>query len=160
MRSKIITGIVITLTLMGCSTSYIMRDDYDETVNFNELKSYDWKPINGIKWLDHKAFKRAVDETLSGKGYNLSPVDADFVIETTFSKKAIRRSTVGPRNRPEKGELILIFLTPDTEESIWHGMARVEYDSRFPMQKQDIDIDKAVSTALASFPPPPSNSKQ
>jgi len=148
--------VVITLFLIGCSTSYKMLDDYDGPVRFNDLKAYDWKPISGLKWLDHSAFKRAVDETLSRKGYNFSPVDADFVIETGYNKSALRRSTAGPRIRPQKGELMLIFVTPDTEETLWHGKARVEYDSRFPMQIQDIDIDKAVYDILDSFPPPPS----
>lgn len=156
MKSKVITGVMITLFLMGCSTSYKILDDYDGPFIFNDLKTYDWKPINGLKWLDHSAFKRAVDETLSSKGYNFSPVDADFVIETGYNKSALRRSTAGPRVRPQKGELILIFVTPDNEETMWHGKARVEYDSRFPMQIQDIDIDKAVNDILDSFPPPPS----
>lgn len=156
MKSKMTAGVVITLLLISCSTSYKTLDRYDETVNFNELQTYDWKPINGLNWLDHSTFKHAVDEMLSSKGYHFSPVDPDFVIETGYNKSALRRSTAGPRVRPQKGELILIFVTPDTKETMWHGKARVEYDSRFPMQIQDIDIDEAVNTILAGFPPPPS----
>ncbi len=158
MKSGMITGVLATLILVGCSAGYEVLDKYDSKVDFNELKTYRWKPIEGIKWLDHEAFMHAVDENLSQKGFRLTLEEGDFVAETFFSKSALRRPGVGPRIRPHEGELILNFATPDTEKSLWHGSARVEYDSRFPMQQQNIDIEKAVSTMLESFPPPPSTS--
>jgi len=158
MKSAMIAGILTTLILIGCSAGYDVLDKYDGPVDFNELRTYTWKPIEGIKWLDHAAFMHAVDQNLSKKGFRLSPADADFVAETFFSKSALRRPGVGPRIRPHEGELILNFATPDAMASLWHGSARVEYDSRFPLQQQNIDIEKAVSTMLESFPPPPSTS--
>ncbi|VAW57935.1 hypothetical protein MNBD_GAMMA11-1426 [hydrothermal vent metagenome] len=76
--------------LAGCSTLSV-NYDYNQTFNFNQLKTYDWIPFPEdmpASELDRARFVAAIENNLAEKGFTRDTFDPDFLIATHFGKES------------------------------------------------------------------------
>jgi len=73
---------VCFLLFTGCA-SFDVSYDYDQTVDFASIKTYDWMPAPQKSWgneLTVKHIKMAVNSQLQGKGLSISEANPDILI--------------------------------------------------------------------------------
>ncbi len=76
--------------MVGCSTTYDVKHDYDRQVNFADLKTFDWIPVPekaGINSLVVQRVKKAVNAELQAKGLMMASNSPDFLIAQHLGKK-------------------------------------------------------------------------
>ena len=158
---------------VSCSKVYNVHYDYDNNVNFANLKTYDWMPVPeraDIDSLDIKRVKKAVNVELEAKGLEISSDNPDFLIaEHLGSKDKVNVTNWGygyrggfwiergvTVNQIEIGSLILDFVDAKSKELLWRGTAKALIDDAMPPEKREKLIKEAVQEILKNFPPPPS----
>lgn len=70
------------LLFTGCA-SFDVNYDYDQTVDFASIKTYDWMPVSMKSWgneLTVKHIKLAVNNQLQAKGLSMSSDNPDILI--------------------------------------------------------------------------------
>ena len=150
------TGILLctALLIISCSTIYDTSYDYDKNIDFNNLKTYAWRPIaekNRLDQLVIERIKNAVNANLSKKGFKQADNNPDFLIETVFGERQRRVR----RYRYIEGHLSIDFVEPDSSRLFWHGSAKADLDFKYTPEKSDEIIEDAVTKILRYFPPPP-----
>ena len=136
--------------------------DYDIDADFSKLKRYTWLPLPVTAKFDPlnaKRFKNEIDKNLQARGLVDTQNNPDFLIKGRFTLVKQMDTTSGPADYgiyPE-GLLLLVFLNPDTQETIWWGETRLRVKPEMtPIEKEKL-VSDSVSAVLGNFPPPPSN---
>lgn len=169
--------IFLTGFIICCSAIYGVSYDYNKSIEFVGLKTYDWMPVPekaDINNLDAVRIKKAVNTELEAKGLTKASADPDFLIaEHIKTKDKINIISwgydCGPRTRYwgpcrgpggvyvsqyEEGTIILDFVDPETMSVIWHGAAKSVVDDTMKMEQREKLIKEAVQKILRNFPPP------
>jgi len=168
-------GMVICV---GCSR-YTVQSSFDPAVNFQALKTYDWKPGPQPSLGDPRVsdalvdttVRGAVDRELAAKGFSKSSAgSADFLlaydggINFETSVVAITRSTnagggafVARQHIDtadfEQGTLVLMAFEPETAKPIWRGVVTGIFDPTATPEQRRQRITDAVHKLLRQFPP-------
>lgn len=85
---KLLLPLAAAFFLTSCSTLSV-NYDFNEQVDFNSYKTYDWLPLPDSardNELNRQRFVNAVNNNLSGKGFALDAARADFKIASHFGK--------------------------------------------------------------------------
>ncbi len=155
--------LLFTALVIGCST--IITDvnyDYDETVDFANLKTYAWdssRPSSRNDELIIKRIRRVVDEQLAAKGFTAASERPDFLIalQGTKTTKVERWDSQHfdswDTYTYEEGTLVLDFLDGKTKEPIWRGTAMGVLDPSPTPEEREENANKAVARMLKYFPP-------
>lgn len=80
---------VVLIILSSCSTLSVDYD-FDQKINFNQYKKFDWLPFPEdmqANQLNRARFVTAVEENLTIKGFTQNSSKPDFVIATHFGKE-------------------------------------------------------------------------
>lgn len=161
---------------LGCASMKI-DTDWDPSVDFSALETYDWKPTLpfGDPRTDNSLLedrvRRAVDRELATKGYKRRRGRVpDFYVSyiaAIESKLDVRVVNDYYGYRPgwgswetntyvreyDQGSLILDVSDPTSSNLLWRGMAEAEIDdSGTPQERQQV-VSEAVGRMLERFPP-------
>jgi hypothetical protein len=174
----LIIRFVVALSLLGflgCS-SISVSSDYNESTDFNELKTFAWKlktpegdiDLGGANLLDRERIEDAIAAELANKGYmEIIAGDSDFHV--TYFARTEERIQVqpmgGPMIRPgwgmgyaevyqyEEGTLIIDLLDAKQQHIIWRGVAKGVLNWRGTTGGKTQLISEAVQKVFAQFPP-------
>lgn len=167
----------ITLTV-SCSPIYGVSYDYQRTVNFTHLMTYDWLPVPkeaNISSLDLARIKSAVNSELEAKGLKMTSRNPDFLIaEHLGTKDKVIIDGWGYYDDPylfywrgyrgyggltayqyEEGIIILDFVDPGSKNLIWRGTAKGVLSGATTPEKRDTLVKEAIRKILKHFPPTP-----
>ena len=161
---------VTFMILAHCACSTLSVEyNYDSSVNFSGLKTYDWTSESEmmigdsrVDWkLLHSQVRSAVDRELSSKGFTRQASgNPDFLIAyygivgTKVQEVAIRyRQPQADYRDYDVGTLVLDIMGPDTRKSIWRGSAQTEIDFSASSQEKKDRINETVRRILEKFPP-------
>jgi len=174
-RNLCLTSIIITLALMGCS-SISVTVNYDETINFNEYKTF--------------SFERPRQQQVSGQGATIPILTKEIMLEIqpiieskglikAASKKNAdllvifyaavknRRDVVRPTNRggrrggragrtrPGRGvryiedDLVIDLVDQKREKLVWKGINKGALDRTDPQK----NLKESAAKILENFPP-------
>jgi len=173
-----VVGFLALTMCAGCSR-YTVQSSHDPAVNFQALKTYDWKPGPQPSLGDPRVSDKLVDTTirsvvdgeLAAKGFTKSSADsADFLlaydggINFETSVVAITRSTnagggafvpwqhIDTANF-EQGSLVLMVFEPRTVQPIWRGVVTGMFDPTATPEQRRQRITDAMHKLLKQFPP-------
>jgi hypothetical protein len=167
-------GIILIFTFSGCA-SLSVKSDYDASASFSGLKTYGWLPAPKeviddprVDWeLLSSRIRTAVDRELSEKGFTRQTTGSpDFLIgfQATLDKKMTwqemdreygRRGGY-PRWTQEvydQGTLVLDVIDVESQKIIWSGSATDKVNFSLSPEKEEAEINEAVSKMLKEFPP-------
>jgi hypothetical protein len=166
----------VLAALVGCA-GLDVDTDYDPSVDFTKLKTYDWAPSQPDGTTDELADKRlrvAVDNELGKRGYVLASDAPDFLVSAVVTTQTTTAGSVGvgasvgipvghggtvslgggkskPRMKTE-GTLVLDFLDAKSRSLMWKGSATAAIKDVSP-EEQQTRISRVVADVLAEFPP-------
>ena len=89
MRLNLILSMLALCILSACSTLSV-NYDYNQKIDFNRYKTFDWLPFpedTQIDELNRARFVSAVESNLTKKGFTQDTSKPDFVIATHFGKE-------------------------------------------------------------------------
>lgn len=176
---KNITLIAVLCTFVaGYAVAGDSNYDYDTSVDFAALKTYDWMPVTGNAAGDElliKKIKNTLDTQLQAKGRTITADNPDFLIGMELSGKttyggstgvgmsigipvgrAGRVSVGGGKSKAhekKEGTLVIDFVDAKTKSLLWRATATEAVDpSASPEEKQQM-IDEVIAAMLDHFPP-------
>ncbi len=161
----------------ACSTISV-NSDYDRSVNFEGLRTYDWLPEPQQKQhspqventLVKARVRHAVERELDNKGYRKVSEAPDFYLAYhTAVQKKVEVQTVpagGRRGRRggwggvytdvyeyDEGTLILDIVSAGKQELMWRGTAKAVMNWKGSPETKTENINEAVGKILERFPP-------
>lgn len=168
------------LVLSGCSSVNVVHD-YDESVDFNALKTYAWKhakqPQTGNPRIDNdlidERVRTAMNSELTAKGFRLvDGAEADFQVAYFVEYKqrvggssvsfGVGRGSYGRHGGVgysttisdyEEGHLTIDVIDPTTDKNFWRGIGRrTSYESNNPKKITKV-VNQSVASVLKKFPP-------
>jgi len=170
LRSSLVS-LILAVPLAGCSTvSY--SSDFDTSVDFAKLTTYDWIPQpekSQVETLDAQRIRNAVDQELSRKGFRVAADNPDFVV--VFQLQTRTRTDVRDWSSPhrygwywddrrievrqyEEGTLSIDMYDPRSRKMIWSGRATAALASTPPPPaEREKKINEVVRGILEAFPP-------
>ncbi len=165
---------------LGCQSMDI-SSDWDGSVDFSKLSSYDWMPEpepsgpGKSDSLTRDRVHRAVDRILAARGYAYQPsgtpdflvgyigaVESKLDVSTINDYYGYRPGWAGADygtgartvvREYDQGTLILDILDPHTSKLMWRGSARAEVTRAETPQEREVIINEAVGLILERFPP-------
>jgi len=173
---KVTGSIVLCLVLLAAGCSSMSVDyDYEPSMNFAKLRTYDWgsqpdslsggaKEAIERNSLTDERIKNALTRQLAGKGMKLDPKHPDFLVVWHIgveNKVNVRpygysyryRGTGAAARKYREGTLIVDFVDPKTKQLMWRGIARDVLPLKSTPQKSEKLINEAAEKILAGFPP-------
>ncbi len=180
-RIRDLLPILMTLCALACSSVYV-TSDYDVTMDFGSLETYDWAPppegASKDPRVNNRLFdgrvRRAIDYELSQRGYRMvANGSPDFWV--TYHVALDRKLDVTTvQNYPvhygsyrtwggysethvreyEEGTLLIDVVAPESKSLIWRGTALTEVREQSSPEERTARIDEIVGAVLAKFPPP------
>lgn len=169
--------ILATLFITASCSSVQVTTDYDDSVNFTELKTYafmkDGVDKINISDLDKKRILNAIDQQLAAKGYTKSE-NPDLLINLfTDAKEIVNVNTfyggwgygmyrpwgwnpwmMGPGyqsvSTSTQGILYIDFLKASNKELIWQGKGTGYLTTN--QSKKEARINEFVTKVLETFP--------
>jgi len=179
--------LVLMLSVAGTAAAQDVRYNFDKAANFSSFKTYKWVEIKGataLADLPNRQVKAAVDAELSRKGLVRSTSDtADLYIgyQAAISQEKEFTSydtgwgygpgyygggwygggggmTTGTTTTIYVGQLALDMYASSPHTLVWRGVASKTLDEKAKPDKQQKNLEKAVTKMLKNFPPPPPKS--
>lgn len=175
---NIMLVVVLCIFVAGYAVAGDSNYDYDTSVDFAALKTYDWMPVTGNaagNELLIKKIKNTLDTQLQAKGRNITADNPDFLIGMELSGKttyggstgvgmsigipvgrAGRISVGGGKSKAhekKEGTLVIDFVDAKTKSLLWRATATEAVEpSASPEEKQQM-IDEVIAAMLNHFPP-------
>lgn len=163
MQLNISLAAAFILALVAACSSLEVSQDFDESYNFSNLKTFNWStaPATGapkgtrspmlLNPLTEQKIRRAVERQLTAKGFQKQATNPDFMIDYYLGVQS--KSVRGRRSswNYDEGSLVLDFIDPKTKDLIWRGRAAdwVE-ETDVP---DEASINNIINQMLAKFPP-------
>jgi len=175
--------LVLLLAGTGIAGAQDVRYNFDKQANFSGFKTYKWVTIKGATQLSDlvdKQVKAAVDAELSKKGLSKSESDtADLYIgyQAAVGQEKEYTSfdtgwgygpgwgggwygggggmTTGTTSTIYIGQLALDMYASGPKSLVWRGNASKTLDPKAKPEKQQKNLEKAVTKLLKNYPPPP-----
>ena len=161
----IVTGIAAILAAfaIGCATTKTVQHrvtyDYDVSVDFNRVKTYEWVSLPGTLRIDE--FNRVriqdvVDKQLTSKGLTKSRRDPDvFLVMYGGDRKAVDMTVMMDYEVYTIGRLKLALYDAKSNEEIWWAETRADLFHHMTPEEKDQMIAFAVHRILGYYPPVP-----
>ena len=157
--------IVISLMAFtsGCAPTktvyHSVNYDYDVSVDFTRVKTYDWVSLPGTLRIDQ--FNRIriqdlVDKQLDAKGLKISPRDPDvFLVMYGGDRKEVDMTVMMDYEVYTVGRLKLALYDAKSNEEIWWAETRADLFHQMTIEEKDRIIAFAVHRILEYYPPRP-----
>ncbi|MDY6941829.1 MAG: DUF4136 domain-containing protein [Pseudomonadota bacterium] len=155
------------LTLIACG-DYRIRQDYDRSFDFSQLKTYAWTAdLSKTASMNPTLLEQvrlSTDAQLMSLGYQQDPRRPDFLVTVRASAETktqpyIPMSGTGswddtaPTYDYEVGTLVIDVIDPASNRPVWRGRARGVLADQPNPAEQPKRINQAVRDILADFPP-------
>ena len=181
-KQYLLVSCLILFIFSGCSKVQVSQD-YDTTMRFPYLKTYNWKPIQIRENSDprvnnpllHKRFQQTIDRVLAEKRF-VRNQNADFLVSYDFSIRTKIQSSpistgfgfgIGSYRRyggfgfdtgSEIRQYDLAILVIDihgsrTDNLLWRGTGSEIYGSHPSPEDNMAMVNSLVEAILAQFPP-------
>lgn len=164
MKLSRVVPILLLVLAVGCATVITeISYDYDSSVDFASLKTYDWLPGQKTSTefeLVLKRFKNEVDAQLQAKGFRKTSSNPDFQIGlqgSSRTKTSRFQSSHNYHSEPftyKEGTISLDFFDAKTGDPIWRAKGVGEGDGSDTPEQRAKTANKAVTKMLKNFPPP------
>ena len=179
----VMTSVLLCVAVLavGCS-SISVHYDYDPSVDFATLRTFDWLAIPvdpKINALNVERLKKALTAEMESKGMKFTTQNPDVHVAAHISKEEkVDISSFGYDCGPrgywrggywgggwsggdvtttyyEEGTLILDIVGAKTKQLLWRGVATTVLDSdpQTPEKKQEF-MNEVAQQVLKDFPPP------
>ena len=164
MKSLIASIVVLLMAFaIGCARTktgyHSVNYDYDVSVDFTRVKTYDWVSLPGTLRID--PFNRiriqdVVDKQLDVKGLKISPRDPDvFLVMYGGDRKAVDMTVMMDYEVYTVGRLKLALYDAKSNEEIWWAETRADLFHHMTSEEKDKIIAFAVHRILEHYPPRP-----
>jgi hypothetical protein len=163
------------LIVSSCSPSLRVYTDYDREFNIQKYPTYTWAEDKEIESrnnplyyneLNDKRIKKAVNDQLSGKGYQLVSENPDVLIHyhiVVEDRSEIRTDPYGfygpywTRSRTysysyRQGTLIIDLMDASNKYLLWRGWAVSVMDQTYDLIETEVMITKAVIEIFEKLP--------
>jgi hypothetical protein len=157
------TVVFLAALAIGCAPAktapHSVNYDYDVSVDFDRVKTYDWVSLPGTLRIDQ--FNRVriqdvVDKQLEAKGLKISPRDPDvFLVMYGGDRKAIDMTVMMDYEVYTVGRLKLALYDAKSNEEIWWAETRADLSHNMISEEKDRIIAFAVRRILEHYPPRP-----
>jgi Domain of unknown function (DUF4136) len=155
-------ALLTTLTI-GCAskttTPHSVNYDYDVSVDFSRVKTYDWVSLPGTLRIDQFnriRIQEVVDKQLNAKGLKISPRDPDvFLVMYGGDRKAVDMTVLMDYEVYAVGRLKLALYDAKSNEEIWWAETRADLFPNMTSEEKDRTIAFAVHRILGHYPPRP-----
>ncbi|HTT23276.1 MAG TPA: DUF4136 domain-containing protein [Candidatus Sulfotelmatobacter sp.] len=176
--------IVVLVALAGFAVSQDVRYNFDKNTDFSRFKTYKWVTLKDAKSpgdLVDKQIKDAIDTQLATKG--LTKVDSDsadlligYQVGVGQEKEFTSYNTdwgygpgwyrggwygapgggmtTGQTSTIYVGQLALDMYDSANKDMVWRGLASKTLDPKAKPDKQQKNLNKAVTKMLKNYPPP------
>ena len=151
----------------GCARTKTVRHsvnyDYDVSVDFSRVKTYEWVSLPGTLRIDQ--FNRiriqdVVDKHLGAKGLKKSPEDPDvFLVMYGGEYKEVDMTAMIDYEVYTVGRLKLALYDAESNEEIWWAETRADLFHHMTSEEKDRAIAFAVQRILVHYPPRPISPK-
>ena len=150
--------------------------DYNHSTNFSQIHTYCWAKVKTSNPLNEDRVKRAVDQDLAAKGWQMVPSGGDVSLTAVGATRnqqeynsfydgfggggfGWRRGwggggfgdTTTTVQQIPVGTLVLDMYDTNSKQLVWRGMASDTLSSK--PEKNTQKLDKAVKKMLDKFPP-------
>lgn len=165
--------VLFLFLLMSCGSSKVITD-YDDTIDFLKLKTYDFYEDNGenVNDFDKKRITAIINDKLIAAGLQQDKNPTFFIYFNTETTEAVNRNTLGVgigtggRNSsigisggiPIGGKklnenLIIKFIEAKSNKLFWEGsLSSVVKEKRKPAERK-LFLQEAISKILNAYPP-------
>ena len=175
MKTAVTVGAVATLLLFSCSSLKVYQD-WDQSVNFYQYKTYAWhnsrEILRDIDSLFHDKIVSAIERQMSSKGFNKKGSDPDvYVTYMSDDDEQLRidtndldysmgsawfwgagiETTHSTTRTYTKGALIVDIWDARAKQLIWRATA-LDIVSENPVEKT-MNVYQAVAKMFSTFPP-------
>ncbi|MCK5572639.1 MAG: DUF4136 domain-containing protein [Bacteroidetes bacterium] len=165
--------------LFGCSSSYETRYQYNKKEDFSSLRTFSFLPAQAKERQNEVALEyitSAVTRELEKKGLKFQEESPDFVIaiytEVTQAENltdwGYSYTPYGPAWRAsgyerggdidvyafQEGAMILDFITPEENVTVWRGLARATLSEKRTPGEVEVLLNDVVTQLLENYPPP------
>ncbi len=160
---RIILAGILAVSLGGCTTG--AKTQFAPGTDFSALKTYAWETVTlgpEIENADEQYIRKAVNSFLEGKGYSLSTDNPDFLISAAVGREEkLRVNDMGVSLSPaqlkrvqyEQGKLLVTFSNPQTDDMLWMGTARADFEPNLSEEMREARANKAIAKLFDKFPP-------
>ena len=162
----------------SCGPSLKVTSDYDKGVNFSSYKTfalYNPENINNaISELNRARVVTAIKNEMTKKGFTESATNPDLLVNAAAlfeDRKSMTATSTGGGyygyraygwgagvshtnydvRHYKDGSLIIDIVEASSKKLVWQGTGNKEIDG--PVKDPDVNIPKAISMIMASFPP-------
>ena len=164
MKSLTICVVVALMVFsIGCApqktVEHSVNYDYDVSVDFTRVKTYDWVSLPGTLRIDQ--FNRiriqaVVDERLDAKGLKISAREPDaFLVMYGGDYKAVDMTVMMDYEVYTVGRLKLALYDAKTNAEIWWAETKADLFHQMTSEEKDRVIAFAVHRILDHYPPRP-----
>jgi hypothetical protein len=157
------TVVFLAAITIGCAPAktapHGVNYDYDVSVDFNRVKTYDWVSLPGTLRIDQfnrTRIQDVVDKQLKAKGLKIAPRDPDvFLVMYGGDRKAVDMTVMMDYEVYTVGRLKLALYDAKSNQEIWWAETRADLFHHMTTDEKDRIIAFAVHRILAHYPPPP-----
>ena len=148
---------------IGCArtknTYHRVSFDYDVSVDFSRVKTYDWVSLPGTLRIDQfnrTRIQDVVDKQLDAKGLKISPRNPDvFLVMYGGDHKEVDMTVMMDYDVYTVGRLKLALYDAKSNEEIWWAETRADLFHHMTAEEKDRMIAFAVHRILEHYPPGP-----
>jgi hypothetical protein len=169
--------IALAISIMiSCSPQIKVLTDYDPSYSIPQYKSFSWSPVKNIEQnqnplyyneLNDKRIRRAVQDQLISRGYELTDDDGELVLHyhiVVQDQTVVTTDPFGHSNSPywlslqqnyyqyTQGTLIVDVMKRGTNDLVWRGRAISIIDDTYKPQEADKLVREAVTRLFKDFP--------
>ena len=178
-RRMATSGIMLSvLLLMGCSRTLTVQTDYDREADFSQYRTFYWsddfqnqnnndnnEPLF-YNTLVKKRLKQAIEKTLEGKGYTLSPDNPDLLVkaQVVVEQRSDNRNAYpyynpfyfgyyggfnGTTGSQKEGDVVIDLIDRERKQLIWQGYAPGVLETNTKDRQEE--LNDAVTMILSKY---------
>ena len=155
-------GACLLAFVAGCATTHkpVYHDvtyDYDVTVDFTRIKTYNWVKMPATSRIDdfnQIRIKDVTDAHLSAKGLAIKIKDPDvYLVMYGGSFKAVDMTVGMDYDVYDIGRLKLAMYDAESYQEIWWGESRADLFFEMTPDQKDEVVENSVRRILFFYPP-------
>lgn len=146
--------------ILNCSPVYNVSQEYEAEVDFTGSKTYNWLSKR-TKEAKEREFEDAVKVQLETKGYRMTSISPDFIIDANIRSNQIRlRASGGGTDGYLEETLVLRFMDAKSKEVLWRGEATGMLSANYTSEELNELVSEAAKKILKEFPSTSVKSKE
>lgn len=171
-------GVIVLLAAFttGCSPELKVFTDRDPSYDVSQYKTFGWEPMANVEKgrnplyyneLNDKRIKRAVQDQMISRGYELTDDDPDFIVHYHIivqDESVVTADPFGHSYSPywlsmqqnyyqyTEGTLVIDLMKAGTNDLVWRGWAISIIDKTYKAEEVDRLTQDAIAKIFKDFP--------